>query len=420
MLKYTYAFLALEGSRVEEFTGSKKQSVDILRAVGISLVIFGHCYAGTGLGDLVLQSGWVSVDMFLVLSSFLVATSMMQAMDKGETAWSATKHFYWKRCWRIWPTYYFSIGMAVILLHMNSWSVSHDSYTMQIYLLERAKNDAIHLATFTHNFNMVPLIGSYWSIAVEEHFYLIFPFTFMIFVKGPALFRRYPFASLFVLLAISCGIRAYITIGHPEITTGLPKLRTFDQGFNIPYYARIYMPSWCRLDGLFMGVWLAANFHRIQMKLWTARIVTLASVVAMFLIGSITARTPMDGPKPFDAVVYQFSMVAICAALVLVGLVNWERHAPWKNHRLIKWVSDRIYSIYVVQAMVGFCAWPLIHWSGLNEPARLVIMAVLVWLCYEIGGFLFDIIEKPYMDFSGQYRPVPEYVQVSEEEPELV
>lgn len=135
--------------------------LDTLRALAILGVLIDHW--NVPFPDL-LRFGQISVRFFFILSGMFVVTSVGRIMDKKD-AWKAVWGFYGRRLWRIFPAYY--LALAVLM------ALGVEEVRQQIW---------IH-GLFLTNFWIVDLgwfpdqVAHFWSLAVQEQFYLIFPWV---------------------------------------------------------------------------------------------------------------------------------------------------------------------------------------------------------------------------------------------------
>jgi peptidoglycan/LPS O-acetylase OafA/YrhL len=137
--------------------------LDIIRAFAVLLVMLVHFS--------VFDFGWVGVQLFFVLSGYLITKNLLLSKEKFEFFLDYLNSFYYKRVLRIFPLYYFYIFSFFIVLFI------HAEYNT-IYQL------SLPLLTYTINFYAMCIdhasfkgIGHFWSLAVEEQFYLIWPFV---------------------------------------------------------------------------------------------------------------------------------------------------------------------------------------------------------------------------------------------------
>jgi len=165
---------------------ARNQSLDVLRGVAILLVLGRHF----PYYHLWTRAGWIGVDLFFVLSGFLISGLLFR--EYRETGAISLKRFFIRRGFRIYPPY-----CAFLLLTMPltigrlTWA---DLTFMQSYL-----------ARFW---------GHGWSLSVEEHCYVFLP---LFFIVSPALFPRFEFRwipySLPIVIASCLAMRAAVRPG---------------------------------------------------------------------------------------------------------------------------------------------------------------------------------------------------------------
>jgi peptidoglycan/LPS O-acetylase OafA/YrhL len=125
-----------------------------------------------------IHLGWSGVSLFFVLSGFLITGILWDGFDR-EHWWA---NFYIRRSLRIFPLYYLAIFLALIA----SFTISagqHDAKSLLIYAfyLQDIPSLTLHMVSVKHIF-----MGHFWSLAVEEQFYLIWPFVlFAVYRKRP-------------------------------------------------------------------------------------------------------------------------------------------------------------------------------------------------------------------------------------------
>jgi len=134
-------------------------AVDSLRAIAMIMVIAQHA-------DL-FPFGWLGVQLFFVISGFVVTISVLEQPDQGATAWHRLRDFYRRRIARIMPCYYVYVLLAIALTVLIGAPLETRSRLAQ--------------ALFTYNFYLIafdakPLIPTshLWSLSVEMQFYLLF------------------------------------------------------------------------------------------------------------------------------------------------------------------------------------------------------------------------------------------------------
>lgn len=141
---------------------------DLLRALAILLVMLWHL-PKAGLPPVMLtirEFGWLGVDIFFVLSGYLIGTELLKQVRDGRSPDLPT--FYVKRAFRILPMFWLILAAYVLL---PQWGENSNLAPIWRYL------------TFTVNFGLdYRLTGAFthaWSLCVEEHFYLLLPVTIL-------------------------------------------------------------------------------------------------------------------------------------------------------------------------------------------------------------------------------------------------
>jgi peptidoglycan/LPS O-acetylase OafA/YrhL len=164
------------------------ESLDSIRAVAVLGVVLFH----TGF----FSAGWVGVQIFFVLSGYLITAVLVD--DKGATLRTYLAHFYWRRTLRIFPLYFAFLAIAAC-----AFSASF-------------AQDWPWLVTYTANFarlrdtDLAPPFVHLWSLAVEEQFYLIWPFA--VFFLGRTALRKLVIAI--ILLAPLSRLALFLWFQH--------------------------------------------------------------------------------------------------------------------------------------------------------------------------------------------------------------
>jgi len=167
-----------------ETTGSKRadgghnRALDGLRFFAFLLVFFFHALQWSPWGNLpFIRFGFLGVPIFFVLSGFLIGGILLDLKDKvrpGFGLFAKLKTFYIRRALRIFPVYYLFIGVLALLLALSGRSdpVASDSFFWHL----------AYLTNFRSFFAGMDHIrqGHFWSLAVEEHFYLLAPLVVLL------------------------------------------------------------------------------------------------------------------------------------------------------------------------------------------------------------------------------------------------
>lgn len=144
--------------------------LDGLRFLAALAVFFHHAPPIAGLGFLKTY-GWAGVDLFLVISAYLLTRLLM--LEHGTTGTISLKSFFIRRALRIWPLYLgyvTAITVAAVVTHMTSvgvasyWWLSHLSFSNNILVAVKG-------------YSVIPFTEHLWTISLEEQAYLVLPFV---------------------------------------------------------------------------------------------------------------------------------------------------------------------------------------------------------------------------------------------------
>ena len=149
-------------------SGKHLQSLDGLRGLAVLLVVFYHVFPhrDTGILGILSSASWCGVDLFFVLSGFLITGILFDA--QGAPAYF--RNFYMRRTLRLFPVYIVFILFILLFPHPSN------GYPWWINLLYLAYASNLVFFTFPDfQFGMPLVTGHIWSLAVEEQFYLLWP-----------------------------------------------------------------------------------------------------------------------------------------------------------------------------------------------------------------------------------------------------
>ena len=266
--------------------------------------------------------GFWGVDLFFVLSGFLIGQQYFKALKSGAS--NRLRTFYLKRFLRTLPTYFALLLFYIIARHF----AGAPSEVGWGYLV------------FLQNLDKLSVLSHTWSLCVEEHFYLVFPLA----AAGIAKMKD-PLKVCYTVLAfivVGVFIRMYIFIGlRPDIIFSESIHRGYETYLNSLFY-----PTYTRLDGLSLGVLL--GYIKVHAPaLWirfTARHQRnlIISVILIFTAALVTLKrvSLLSSLASFPLVSLGFSFLLL-AAMHEDSLIN-----KWKIRGITK-LSILSYSMYL-------------------------------------------------------------------------
>lgn len=356
--------------------------LDGVRGIAIAMVVLHHYFGQTIQPDTPLTlflrniffSGWSGVDLFFVLSGFLIGGILLDA--RGSPRYFGT--FYARRVARIFPLYY-GVLLLYVLLPLCFPSMPkyfRDGIPVVFYLVfvqNWAYTAAGHWVT--------SLLGMTWSLAVEEQFYAILPATVRL------LSRRTLWIVCGAAVAFSAILRACL-LGRGA------------------WEGAIYFPLPCRLDSLACGVGIALATRSEQLWKWIQSRVWVVYGLLFLLLPGVLEMTGREASAH-----HAFGITLLCVFYSLALLVALADRASWIaglfRVRLLQRLGRVAYGIYLLHVPVQMVLYTLLCRS---EPriagARSVSVAFLgILVTVLVAETSWVYFERPVVDWArARYR----------------
>jgi peptidoglycan/LPS O-acetylase OafA/YrhL len=311
-------------------------ALDGLRAICILLVIFNHTHCHYP----PFIYGWVGVDIFFVLSGFLITTLLLRERESYGSL--SLKGFYTRRAFRILPVYFAVLaGYLVLIPLLRDWKRWEEMKLALPYLL-----------TFTQEFRPAAAGNIYnqtWSLGYEEKFYLMWPLLVLI---------GFPFRTR----------RIAVLVAAASLILLLP-----------PTGARSY-------GGLFLGALFGILLDKSSGKLIQS---SVAKVPAALALAAVIATYLLVGHEP--SLILLFSLATSFFTAALVTHQGFVRRLL--EHPVMVLFGKRSYAMYLVH---------IVLLDGIEVAARRIhldLWYVVVPMAY-LASFaaamaLFYVIERP-------------------------
>ena len=343
-------------------------SLDGLRAVSILLVFVGHA---DRLPQPVVPG--VGVTIFFFLSGYLITTLLRLEFDKSERI--SLRNFYLRRVLKIIPPMYAVIILGVIVtaigLVPSALSVGGVSAT------------ALHFANYWMIFvddGIPKSMRVMWSLAVEEHFYLVFPLLYI----GLRKWSKSKWVQAGVLAAICVvvlGWRTYLWVV---------------QGVD---FEHIYYATDTRVDSILWGCILAIVANPYLDKAWAPD--WFWKIIAA-PVGLISVYAGTRGYNLAPTIGY--TMQALGLVLVFTAVIRFPTFGPFRilNWRPIVWLGVISYSFYLVHRY-------FILWTDENLTINKWVAALVAFVMATAAAWLLHrFVERPAAKIRGRLRRVGE------------
>ena len=327
----------------------------------------------------IAEYGWMGVDLFFVLSGYLIGSQLLKPYAAGERPglWG----FYRNRIYRILPAYF-------VVLAAYYWIPKWPEFD--------GIGSPWRYLTFTFNLwlpasRALPF-SHVWSLCVEEHFYLLLPLIVLLLMRKPSLWKAAAVVAGIFLLGIA--VRTFFLV-HT-----LQPLDRAGESWGRQYMARIYYPTYSRLDGLVVGVALAAvRVFRPVWWQWLARHGHLLTLAAIGLVGLAVWLTHdrYDSVTGVAAVgdVVGFPILALgLGCLVASSISSNGLLSRWKIPGA-KFIATLAFTLYLTSKalihVVDLC------FPHLHEASMWGWLAVYAGFCLATAGALHLCVERPFL-----------------------
>lgn len=327
--------------------------LDGLRALAVLIVLVAH------MGFEHIIPGGFGVTVFFFISGFLITRLLLAESDKQGRI--GLKHFYTRRFVRLYPALIFMILGSTALYGLSGIGLPTVTHFFAALF---------YFGNIFHVFNETTVMPwtHLWSLAVEEHFYLMFPLL-MVFCRGN--WRKTAYALIGVII-FAVVWRTYILT-----STSLP-----GQVYN-------YMMTDTRIDSLAWGCLLSVGLHlsgdHRRFKLLLGLIPSMLAIgglLVSFLIRDETFRYTV-----------RFTLQGASLFVLVLNFYYWQtiRFAiRWLEFRPLAWVGQISYALYLWHVPIyGF-----MHHFVERSPH---MIATTITLSFAISAFSFYIVEKPFV-----------------------
>jgi peptidoglycan/LPS O-acetylase OafA/YrhL len=356
---------------------ARQPGLDLLRAFAIILVVIFHAgQMGFPMPNRVPRWGWIGVDLFFVLSGYLIGGQLLAPLARGQGI--NLKRFFARRALRILPAYFVILAIYIFL---PLWREYPDMEPWWKFILS-LQNIGHHGGTaFSHA----------WSLAVEDQFYLALPFI-LLFVNWC------PRAAIVFPCAILVGgilLRLFLAYQNPAENVGV-SLRGYESW--------IYYPTWTRLDPLVLGVVLAA-IEKFRPQWWN-RLTNFA--IWLWLPGlALIVYALWLGEGAYlmiTAAVSQFPLLAFGFAALLICAVSPRSILSCIKIPGAAFIASIAYSAYLVHKLVIHAVAQFCVGDHIAPTSATALIGVEICV-YAVATILFLLVERPFLKLRHKIAP---------------
>jgi peptidoglycan/LPS O-acetylase OafA/YrhL len=335
--------------------------IQALRALAAVLVVIYHAKVTSG--------GYIGVDIFYVISGFLITGLLLRELDG--TGSLALKAFYLRRVKRLLPASFFVLFVTAIiawivypstLRHGLGKDIAAAGAYISNYLFALWQMDYQNLNSTP------PVVIHYWSLAVEEQFYLFWPFIILALYRYGA--RRAVFFGVVAITAASFLLSLFLTPREPIWSFYSLPTRAWELGVGA---LLLFIPKRIRFS---------SNYG------WVA--------LGLILFGTLTFtdKTPFPGTAALVPV--------IGTAFAIASLNNWPRAMNrFGNLKIVQWLGEISYPLYLWH-------WPVLVIPSVAWGRSLVAHELLI--CVLLTALLADLTHRFIEDPIRYSKPHPQLV----------
>jgi peptidoglycan/LPS O-acetylase OafA/YrhL len=346
--------------------------IDYLRGIAILSVLIYHCF------DFVesFRFGWMGVDLFFVLSGFLITDILIRAREHKNYIFK----FYIRRALRILPIYLLVLlaflSLAPILFNDQSVESPYGYYT----------TNQAWFFVFMQNWLMifkgaapVPYLSHFWSLAVEEQFYLFWPLLLLLIPNLQRLKQ-----GILLLIPVILMIRILIFLHLPV------------DGFTL------YTNTFTRMDTLLMGAWLCIHLHEgkniAPIWLLASACLFVASILfCVFYLNDMSSSNSLMSTVGFTINAFFFTGV-VYVFIQRDVLSNFPVLKQFLN-----FIGKISYGIYVYHLPIYLVLAKLIFSRGadiFNSAAHIGLIAssASIFITIAISYISYRFIETPFLN----------------------
>jgi peptidoglycan/LPS O-acetylase OafA/YrhL len=351
-------------------------ALDGLRGIAILLVVFYHNFGFINY----FFFGWIGVDLFFVLSGFLITDILLKTRNSS----NYLRNFYVRRVLRIFPLYYLALILFLVLIPNFAPNIlSLDYYVQnQFWFWTYLQN---WLFIFHHIPSGTAALSHFWSLAVEEQFYLVWPFIILLFKKTKTL--------IYLLIALLVGV---ITLRFILWTYQIENLAYFN------------LYTFSRIDGICIGSLLAVLRtvnHKAINRYFTIIVLGLATLNFVFYF----FNKQNQFSYPYLAIAGYTTFAVIFGLLVNEGVERQDTViSKFLSFQLFRFFGTISYSLYVFHWPLYLMLYPILkRWAEKNIEfitPSVVTSIIATGLSVILAWLSFHFFEKRFLTLKTKFE----------------
>lgn len=342
--------------------------LDGFRGYAILLVMFSHFHF------LQMDVAYLGVTLFFYVSGLLITKLLIAEFNKNSHI--NLKSFYVRRIFRLYPALLFMLLLTIVVIILHNYSIIWNDILSGLFYFTNYY--LVYFSPDNSDVNYLLTSKILWSLSVEEHFYLFFPFLFVLFYTSKS--RKLVYILTF-LLGVFLLIRILVATSDKAGT----------EIFQVTYYT-----THCRADSILFGclsaLLLYQNEHRVYLRL-------LKSYIAFFISIGILAFSLIYNDFFFQTTL-KYTFQGLAFAIIIPAFANLFHKGFFYSivaNKVLVYIGKLSYSLY------------LFHWVALKignlhaEPATLKWYLIVVPFTILFSLLSYYCVEKPFLSLRKKF-----------------
>lgn len=315
--------------------------------------------------------GWIGVDLFFVLSAFLLTRLLLLEYKSFQTI--SFRKFYLRRICRIWPLYFFIIGLTVFLYLFEHGSLPGEYQWRVVGLLGFTDN----FFTALQGYNPIPNTAHLWTITYEEQFYLFIPLLMLILLKQSVRIRTVFFVMIF-------------------LTFTMVRLWMINESFAHP---AIWVLPFSHFESMAFGIVLGfGGFEFITRKL-SPFVYFFLSIAAFSLLCSLP-----NLDKIGTDLMYSYLLIGFSTAFLFLAVYHSRIIKKVLSVGILVFLGKRSYGLYVYHILANEFAGQIIlrQETFPKTLASTFYLSLVLTIIFAIISYM--MIERPFLKLKHKFE----------------
>ena len=361
-----------------------KPALDGMRGIGVLIVMFYH-YGG----NIWLHGGPILIDLFFVLSAFLITNLLLDEVHKDGSI--NLRGFYWRRVMRLFPAMY-ALLAAVGVLALIVAITGSEEVPAAVWA------EIAAVALYVYNFFLAfagfggdgepRFLLHLWTLSMEEWFYFVWPFAL---IWGLRRARNERTLLIACVLFVAFWFSVRVSAGFAGIS-----LRDQAEVEDLAYPLQVLLRfSIMRPDSLVVGCLAAVGARALYPLTERSRRILgyVGASCAIWMLIVMFGGGRWEFLDPFSAVGYNVAILGLAPFIIWINYATENRTSAFLSWPIWLWLGTRSYGIYIWHEIPN----GLMPTFGANNAAMLARTVVLAAISIGIAELSWRFIETPFL-----------------------